>query len=796
MLLQNYFKIAVRNLRNHRVYTLLNVLGLGLSVACSVLIFLLLRHHLSYDTYHEKRDRIGRVVTDVNLEAIMPLSGVPNPMAKALREEYSFLEKTAMRAGNDQAIISVPTASNIPDKYKEQDVFAFAEPELFDILDIPLKTGSAEALREPNTALITERLARKYYGDADPIGKSFRLDNKMEFRVAGILKDLPDNTDYHDEILASWITRKTYPPASGALDNWGGVNSDTYCFVLMQPGHSIDELNGAMPEFQKKYQHPDRADLFMFKTLPLTALHFNGDYGEGVEKHFLWAMGLIGLFLLITACVNFINMATAQALGRAREVGVRKSLGSTRKQLFWQFMFETGLIVVAGVLAGTGMAAIGLPRMNALMESTIRMGGGSLFPLVLFLILLATLLIFLAGAYPGVVQARFQPVDSLKGVVQARQKGSLSLRRVLVTAQFAISQILIIGAAVVTAQMQYAQSADWGFRPGAVLTVPVPLHDQARMNTMRQQIASIAGVKNTSLCFQPPASGSNNQTGVRYDTRPEEEAWIVNSKPADDRYLATFGLQLVAGRNLQPSDTAREFIVNETFVKKLNLASPEEVLHKNITIDGVTAPVVGVVHDFHNWTMSQPISAIVICSNAASYESCAIELESGNPAPVLAQVKKVWENTYPEHYYEQMFMEERLGRILQKEDIFFRLTSTFALIAIFIGCLGLYGLSAFMVARKTKEIGIRKTLGASVPNVLWIFGREYVRLLLIAFLVAAPIAWWAMNAWLADYAYRASFGIEIMGGSLLLSAAVALLTVGVQSVRAALANPVRSLRSE
>jgi hypothetical protein len=283
---------------------------------------------------------------------------------------------------------------------------------------------------------------------------------------------------------------------------------------------------------------------------------------------------------------------------------------------------------------------------------------------------------------------------------------------------------------------------------------------------------------------------------VRYDNRPDSEPWLVNDKPADANYLETFGLQLLAGRNLQPSDTTREFLVNETFVKKLNLASPEDILNKNLSFDVVTAPVVGIVRDFHNWSLDEPISAIAFGSRAANYETCAVQLLPGNPAPALAQIREVWERHYPDHFYEHRFMDERMGEFLETETMILRLVRTFAGIAIFIGCLGLYGLAAFMVTRKRKEVGIRKTLGASISGILWLFGKEYIRLIVIAFALAVPVAWWVMNAWLQDYAYRISLGAGIFAVSLLTTFAVAVLTVGVQSVRAALANPARSLKSE
>lgn len=793
-MLTNYLTIALRKLNKHRDYALLNILGLGLSVGCGILIFTLLRHHMSFDGYHKNANRVARVMMDVKTETVMPFPGVPLPMAKTLREECAFLEKTAMCVSEEHVLVSLPNPAGGTDKYQEEGKFAWIEPELLDILDLPLLRGDAGALTEPNTVLLSERLAHKYFGEDNAIGKTLRLNNETDLRVVGIRNNPLENTDYKQEILASWATLKTLPEMAKGLDSWQGARGDDHCFVLLREGHSFPELEPVMADFRKKHPHADAPDLFQYKAKPMLGLHFDTDYGYGMDKKLLWALGFIGLFLLLTACFNFINMATAQALTRVREVGVRKSLGSTKGQLFWQFMSETGLIVVASLAVGFVLAWLALPYLNTWLDQNLRFDAPLLTALAGFAVLLGIALTFLAGSYPGLMQARFNPVISMKGATELPKAGGFSMRRMLVTTQFVISQVLIIGAAVVTAQMRYAQDADWGFRPGTILTLGVP--DAAKSNNLQQQIAQIAGVKSVSLCYQPPASNSNNHTGLTYDHRPKGEPWLVNNKPADAHYLETFGLQLVAGRNLQPSDTVREFIVNETFIKKLNLASPDDILNKSISVGGTSAPVVGVVRDFHNTALSEPISAIALSCLATDYSTCAVQLSPGNPAPVLAQIRQVWEDQFPNHFYEHQFMDERMGEFLETETMILRLVRTFAGIAIFIGCLGLYGLAAFMVARKRKEVGIRKTLGASIPGILWLFGKEYTRLIVIAFALAAPLAWWVMDGWLQDYTYRISVGGGIFVVALLTTFVVAALTVGFQSVRAALTNPVKALRSE
>ncbi|MBL7825681.1 MAG: ABC transporter permease [Saprospiraceae bacterium] len=793
-MIKNNLSIAFRKLRNHRDYALLNILGLGISIACSILIFMLLRHHFSFEQHHGKGDRIARICMDVKTESLMQFPGTPLPMAKTLKEECSLVEQTCMRSNSDGILVSVENPKGGKDKYMEASNFAWVEPAYFEILDYPVLLGDAAALKEPNTAAITEKMALKFFGAKDALGAVLKIDNQTDLRVVAILSNLPKATDYPQQILGSFATLATIPESAQSLNDWGSARGDDHCLALLHPGKSVMEMQAFMDEMTVRHPHPEMKSLFQYKAKAFMGMHFDSDYGFGTNKSYLMALGLIGLFLLITACVNFINMATAQALTRAREVGVRKALGSSQGQLFRQFMVETGLIVALSLIAGLGIAWLALPYLNKWIDETLAFDAAIMPVLVGFLLVTGVALTFLSGFYPGWIQARFQPTITLKGDATVSGAGGFSLRRVLVTTQFAISQILIICAAVVTAQMHYAQDVDWGFKPGAVLTLEIP--EAEKMNSLKAGISQITGVNRVSLCYQPPASSSNNHTGVQYDNRPEPEPWIVSNKPADENYLETFGLKLAAGRNILPSDTAREFIVNETFVKKLNLGSPEEILNKRINIGPMQAPVVGVVKDYHTWGLAEPIGAIAIGCFKPQYSTCAIQLSSTNPAPVLAQIKQVWESNFPNYYYEHRFMDERLDQFLETETMTLRLVRTFAGIAIFIGCLGLYGLATFMVAKKRKEIGVRKTLGANVSGLLWLFGKEYVRMILIAFVISAPIAWWAMSGWLQDFAYRISLGAGIFFLSLLVTLAVAVLTVGTQSVRAALANPVKALRSE
>ena len=796
-MIKNYFKIAWRNLTRNRSYALINVAGLSLGIACAILIFTLVSYHLSFDTYHIKKDRVYRLVTEWHDETVGHSAAVPQPLGKAFRNEYSFAEKTARVVDYENTLISLQGADN--KKFREERGVVFAEPAFFDILDFPLLKGNKKTvLAAPNEAIVTEKIAHKYFGKEDAMGKTFRLNNNINFIITGILKDIPPNTDRRQEIYLSYSNLRQHNAWLASDSSWGGVYSGSQAFTLLKPGITLAQVNKALPQTVNKYYTGRDVKVWQFKLQPLADIHFNPDFDGYADKKYLWALFFIGLFLIITACVNFINLATAQALNRSKEIGIRKVLGSMPAQLFWQFIAETTLITLVAVVLGYLLAELAMPWLNDLFTSQMRLHLFSSLQLPVFLLVLLVTVVFLSGSYPGLVLARFQPILALKSKLSQKNIGGFSLRRILVVTQFAISQMLIIGTIVIASQMHFSKSSDLGFSKEAIIMLPIPQNDKIKMNTLKTRIAGVSGVEKISLCWQAPAANSNNNTGVRYDTRTEDEHWGINLKSADDQYLSTFGVKLAAGRNIFPSDTLREFLVNETFVKKLNLKSPEEVIGRQLSINGgsQTAPIVGVVKDFYNYSFHSEIAPICIMAGYQNYANCAIKVNANSIKSSLASFEKIWNGTYPDYLYNYQFLDERVKEFYNMDTIMLKLIESFACIAILIGCLGLYGLVSFMAVRKTKEIGVRKVLGADMKNILWLFGKEFSRLLIIAFVIAAPLAWWAMHLYLKDFTYRITIGPGIFLLAILVTFVIAALTVGYRSMKAAIINPVISLRTE
>jgi putative ABC transport system permease protein len=794
-MLFNYLKIAIRSIKRYASYTVINISGLALGITCALLIFSLVSYHLSFDNFHNQSERTYRFVTEQHRDDITYVGSVPPVFGKAFRDDYTYGEKVARLFTSTEELISIEEDGKLR-KFKED--IAFAEPEFFEIFNFPLVSGQSggNLLQEPNTVLISERIAAKFFGNEQPIGKVIRFDNRIEFKVAGLLKPVPDNTDFRSEIYFSYSTIKQYNEWYAADDSWGGITGSIQTFVRLQPGVNPAEVEPVLQAYVKKFRAENK-NVHHYKLQPLDDIHFNEQYGGRIGKNTLWAVSVIGFFLVFTACLNFINLATAQAINRSREVGVRKTLGSARMQLFWQFTTETGLIVlIASVLAFSFAYAV-LPFVNSLLETRLTLDIFSDIRLAAFLMVLMVIVTLLSCSYPGLILSGFKPALALKGKLSDQKTSSFNVRRGLIITQFTISQVLLIGLIVIVYQMRYFKESDLGFNQDAVIMIPVGSTDH-KLNTLKNQFSQIPHVQHVSLCYAAPASDGRWGTSFRYDNRSEAEVFSVSYKGADENFLSTFDIDLVAGRNLMPSDTVREFLVNEKLVSKLGLKSPEDILGKTVMFNGDSwkGPVVGVVSDFHDLALRAEINPIFMTTSLEDYNAFAVKIDMKDAAATLATIEKTWSDMYPDLMYEYDFLNEQTAEFYEAENTMLSLVQVFSGIALFIGCMGLYGLVSFMAVQRTKEIGIRKVLGGTISHILWIFGKEFSRLVIIAFLIAAPLAWWIMSQWLENYVYRIDFTIWFFVLELTVISVIVLVTVGYQSLRAALMSPVNSLRTE
>jgi predicted permease len=817
-MINSYFKLSFRTLWRNKAFSLLNILGLAIGIGASLLIFLVIRNEMSYDNYQSKRDRIFRVVTTSisrsNGEIGWQHSYAPAPLPNGLRRNFPSLEKVAALESIGGGQVYIPGKDGTDEKrFKENDGICFAEPQLFDILDFNWVMGTFKGMEEPNTAVVSQSVARAYFGsDDNAIGRTMQLwSYRVPLRIIGIFKDLPDNTDVPVRIAASFATFQRLENGErlrAEESDWRSLSGGSQCFVLLRKGQDIKPLQAQLPGFVKRNYREDETGTTDVTTLafqPLREVHldkrFNTLKGDSLSPGQLSALALIGVFLLLVACINFINLATAQSVSRSREIGVRKVLGSSRSQLLKQYLGETALITFIALVIGAMLAGISVPYLSRLMEKTLALDLLHYPSIWIYLLLTGIAVTLLAGFYPAMVLSGFNPIAAIKSKISTRTIGGISLRRGLVVFQFVIAQLLVIGTLVVLKQLQFFRSQPLGFEKDAVVLIDLPSDSalKVKYDYLKTRMLQLPGVAAASLCSKEPSSDGGWYRGdFSFNHSAGKQPYSIKMLCADTGYLSTFRISLAAGRLPYPSDTARELMVNETLVKKLGLKSASEILGKTITFNQETKalPVVGVLKDFNNTPLQNAIHPSAITTDYHYYGRLALRLRPEALNNTLKQLEKTFTEIYPTYIYDCAFFDKRIARFYKTEALTAQLFKLFAVLSICISCLGLYGLVSFMAVQKTKEVGIRKVLGASVQHIVYLFSKEFTILVGIAFLVAAPVGYYCMHQWLTGFAYHTQLTPGIFVLAIVLSIAIAWLTVGYKAVKAALVNPVKSLKAE
>lgn len=800
---KNYLKTASRNLKRNKTYALINVLGLAVGIAACLLIFLVIRFETSFDNFHSKKDQIYRVGTEFHSQDGVDYSGgVSFPVAPALKIDFPQLKEVAriFKMGDGQ--ISVEENNQLK-KFSEPNVF-FTEPEFFKLFDFAWINGDPKnVLNEPNTAALTQEIAEKYFGDwHSAIGKTIKINNKQVYKVAGILKNIPANTDFPLDVVLSFISLKNYGIGRN-LEDWISTFGQASCFVVLPSGYSQAKFNADLAVFAKKHKPADYAQ-DKYVAQPLAEIHYDDRFGNyrnhTFSKSLITALALIGIFLLVIACVNFINLATAQAVNRSKEVGVRKVLGSSRPHLAFQFLSETALITIVALMAAVAIAYTALPFLNELLTVKMTMNFLDNPALIYFLLIVAILVTVLSGLYPAIILSGFNPIMALKSKITNKMVGGISLRRALVVLQFAIAHVLIIGTLIVVSQMNYFRNASLGFDKAEIINVQLPGDSISRtkFDFMKNKLLQNADITSVSFSGASPAARGNWDSDFRYDHAAKKTNFSAHLKWADVDYFKTYNLQFVAGRAYFPGDTVREIVVNETLLRKLGVSDPKQAIGKEINFwDGEKlAQIVGVIRDFNSNSLKDPMSAIILGNWKDTYGTINIKIRQGKEKQALAYTEKLWNEIYPDYVYQYRFLDDSIAEFYKQENQLSQLYKIFAAIAIFISCLGLYGLVAFMVAQRTKEVGIRKVLGATAANIVYLLSKEFSLLIIIAFVIAGPIAYYIMHKWLQNYTYRIPLGATVFLMAIIGSMIIAWITVGYRAIRAAFANPVKSLRTE
>ncbi len=801
-MLKNYLITAVRNLMRQKGTAFINITGLTLGITSSLILFLLIKHELSYDTFHANKNRIYRVVhqTDGNGEKDYS-PGVPPVLPDAFKNDFNEAEEVTFTTYRSDAIILIPQANGEIKKYSEKKGVAFAEPNFFKIFDRKILIGNAQkGLDEPNEAIISRKLALKYFGVEDAIGRIVNREGK-DYRISALMEDLPSNTDFPFDLLLSYITIKKENEEVG----WRSIWSDEQCYFLLKEGANLTEIERRIPAFVEKYLVKENPRNETFLIQPLTEIHFDDRFGNynynTISKQMLLALGIIAVFLILTAAINFVNLTTAEAIKRSKEVGIRKTMGGTRSQLVRQFLGETSLVTIFSMMLALGIAQLALGFLNPFLELSLYMNFSEDYSLWIFLIGMLIIVSTLSGLYPSLVVSGFKPALALKKQISGKNSSGYNLRRSLVVLQFFISQFFIIGTIILILQMNYFQKKELGFQKDAIINIPIPEKEKpeegdgvSKMRTLRNEVSSLAGVEKASLNNTPPSSGSTSNTEFKIEGNLD--SFRTEVKLIDGNYFDLFKLEMVAGIDVLDLDTAQGFIVNERLAVISGYINPSEIIGKKIKMWGKELPIVGVAKDFHTVSLHEPIEPTIMLNRIRNYETLSIKLNSSDKQETIKKIQEKWEAAYPNFMFSYDFLDDQIKKFYEKEARMSTLLTLFTSMAIFIGCLGLFGLATFMANQKTKEIGIRKVLGASIESIIVLFSKEYVRLILIGFALAAPVSWYVMTLWLNEFAYKINISPLIFLLGLGVTLLIAIITVGYRSLRAATVNPVDSLRSE
>ncbi len=682
------------------------------------------------------------------------------------------------------------------------DVF-FTEPSFFDIFDFKWIAGNAASLKDPNAVVLSQKTAQLYFGDWKKApGRIIKVNNDFTVKVAGVLADVPEQTDFQFKmILSSELLNHA------KSSDWTTINGHQQCYVLLPPGMTASTVDQQLKGYSRKYRK--QGDKTTYALQPLAMVHYDADNKyQGVDNfsgktisgervHLLW---LIAVFILIIACVNFINLATAQAVNRAKEIGVRKVMGSNKTQLRIQFLTETFLLVLTAIILALILVLCFAGNIGTVINIPLSLTNLPVVMLVAFLFTLAVVITVLAGSYPAMVLSGFNPIKALKNKLVKTGNHGLSLRPILVVFQFVIAQALIIATFIIIRQMSYFETAPMGFEKNAIINIPFKSDStrNSRLDYLRNQLMAVKGVKNVSFSNTSPAEEDSWWTPFRFDHAAKETDFASISKYIDANYVNTYHLQIIAGRNIKPGFTTKEFLINETLAKKLGFKQPYSALNKEVNVWGgaIVGQVVGVVKDFHAASFKEAIAPVFFVNHLRALNSAGIELSTTNIPTTVAGIQKIFTSTYPEIPFDYQFLSDKITDFYKQERQLSNLFEMFAGIAIFLSCLGLYGLASFMATQRLKEIGIRKVLGATAANIIYLFSKEFVVLVVIAFAIASPVVWYFMHQWVQQYAYHVNITgwIFLAGG--VGSVLIALATISFKAMSASLVNPVKSLRNE
>ncbi|MFN8346341.1 MAG: ABC transporter permease [Spirosomataceae bacterium] len=814
-MVKTYFKIALRNLTKYKVNTFINVIGLSIGMACCLLIVLYVTDELSFDRFWPEGERIYRMA----LERRYPNRStkyaiIPPSYAQSVKKEIPEIEQTT-RVINFNG--NAGTLLRINNQVVEEKHFLFADSTFFEVFKIEMVAGQPQkALNRPNTVVITQRTAQRLFGKDNPIGKVIEVVQGPKLEVTGVCADLPGNTHFTFDFLSSTTG---FQPA----EQLNHISFMAHTYLLLKPHTQPAAVESKLPAVVEKYaagevernfgvsfkDYLKAGNGYFYFLQPLRSIHLDSqleaEFQPNGNRMLVYIFSVIAVFILVIACINFINLATARSAERAREVGIRKSLGSTQSQLASQFLIESVLLSLFSFLIAVSLVSLLLPLFNDLSGKTLALLPMLHWYTVPALLLLTVLIGIIAGLYPAGVLASFEPIKVLKGKFTSTNQGHF-LRDSLVVFQFAISIILIVCTLVVYRQLDYIQTKDLGFTKEAVIHIQGAGFLGDKTQTFKEEIRHISGIVSVSGASTSPADKQGGYFGVTFRKDGENETVTGKGAVVDDQYLQTMKISLLAGRSFDKNfNDSLSVILNEEAVRELGLTDP--IGKTVITPDNfaqrngspVFHKVIGVVKNFHFSSLRDKITPLFLLNDrlfGQANNQLVIKIESHNPKALISQVEGIWKRYIPEQPFHFSFLDSDWQALYQSEQVSERIFGVFSLLAIFIACMGLLGLAIYIIQQRTKEIGIRKVLGASLFSITTLVSKDFIKLVLLAIVLAVPVAWYAMHQWLNNFVYRIEVEWWVFAVAAVMAVFIAIATVSFQSIKAALMNPVKSLKSE
>ena len=795
-MIRNFIVTAFRKFSRNKYHSIINIIGLTLGISCAFIIFKLVRFELSYEKHHEGWEDIYRVVTiSTEYGKEYYRSGVPYKLAESFPIDFEQVpDATIINFNFRDPLIYVEEGGE--EKIFEEPRLVYVEPAYFRIFTYEWIYGSKEnAFENPNSVVVSESVALKYFGTTDVVGRTVNINREEDLSITAVVNDPPNTTDLSFNMFVSYdLIRDNF-----SRSNWLNVSDAVQYYVKIPDKQQFEYVNSELTAFfNSHWDNTENVDVQKELWLePLSDVHFDTKYGwnfgRAVSENTLWGLSLIGLFLIITASINFINLNTALVSTRIMEVGVRKVMGSSRLQLSLSFLLETALITAIALVISLGLAELALFTIEPILGYPLDHKWLSVDILV-FVLILFVVTVVLSGLFPSYLISKFKPVEAMKYRFISDDR-SLGSRRLLIIFQFFISQTLIICTAIVVSQLSYFKTRDMGFSKDHIMEFFMP-QTMEKHDAFKAELAGISGIDQISYSNTGAASTNLWWGGFEYNSGDQIIEERSDVKYADEDFIETYGLQLLAGNDIAPRDSAAGFVVNEAFLRIVGAGSPEELLGNNLKIYNHEAPIIGVIKDYVASSLKREIKPLIIIYQKRSFHTCAVKYNPESYESVVAAITNSWKDIYPDNLFEFLTVEQKLDRFYSTEDRLAKLFYIFAVVAILIGCIGLLGLVSFMASKKRKEVGIRKVMGASVFQIIKIFAREFAILIIAGFVIASIVSYYSMQQWLEAFPFRISLGAIYFILGIALTMTIAILTVGWQSFRAANVNPATILRDE